>query len=49
MKIPWWVFKAGLWEVPIFMHFGFISPIIITSENWYCAREQLWAMREGLA
>ena len=49
----WWE-KCRRWhnfeyEVPIFSDFDLESPWKMQNDNWVCAREQLWAMREGLA
>jgi hypothetical protein len=51
---PWWskdVEASAL--IPVFAEFG-INPVMAServcdAEDWYAAREQLWAQREGLA
>lgn len=48
MKVPWWV-KSHEDAVPWFFETKMVNPITDDVEAWYCAREQLWAMREGLA
>ena len=51
---PWWVEDPSIAvDVPVFSEFG-ISPVytdgrLADADEWACAREQLWAMREGLA
>lgn len=48
MKEPWWV-KLHENEVPWFFEAKMVNPFADDGEAWYFAREQLWAMREGLA
>ena len=53
VKILWWEkYRRGHnfeYEVPIFSDFDLESPWKMQNDHWVCAREQLWAMREGLA
>jgi hypothetical protein len=53
----WWC-RVKDWElygenVPVFADFGLRPPLtegrIADADEWMCAREQLWAQREGLA
>ena len=48
MKILWWESVAEE-HVPIFTEFCIEAKWKKEDDNWVCAREQLWAMREGLA
>ena len=52
MTLWWEKYRRGYSfesEVPIFADFELESPWNMENDNWVCAREQLWAMREGLA
>jgi hypothetical protein len=48
VNYPWWAEEISPC-VPLFRNFEWVTPFDMNNPNWYCAREQLWAMREGLA
>jgi hypothetical protein len=51
--LPWWVYdQTAFDEVPTCSEFGIIPPLDgreADIDAWYCMREQLWAIKEGLA
>ena len=48
MNYPWWTAEINP-GVPIYRDFELVTPFDMNNFDWYYAREQLWAMREGLA
>ena len=50
-KMPWWVNRRSI-SIPSFRIMGldyFKMGFIIPNQDYDCAREALWAIREGLA
>ena len=50
--LPWWDYNGWCWDIPVFAEFGFeLQGTGLDSDyiDRLYAREQLWAMREGLA
>lgn len=46
---PWWRFTPDYWDLPFYAEAGLCCDAMTDKDDALAAREQLWAIREGLA